>query len=236
MLEDLKKEVWEANLQLPQQGLVTLTWGNVSAIDRQSGLIAIKPSGVAYDTMQPEDIVLIDLEGKVAEGKLNPSSDAATHVVLYKAFAEIGGVCHTHSKWATSWAQAGMSIPAYGTTHADYFYGQIPCSRKMTPAEIKTEYELNTGRIIIETFESLHPNDMPAVLVRNHGPFTWGKSAADAVTNSVVLEEIAFMAAQSRILNPMITSYGTRIIGQTFFQKTWRWRLLRSKQMSILIN
>ena len=219
MLEDLKKEVWEANLQLPKQGLVTLTWGNVSAIDRQSGLIAIKPSGVAYDTMQPEDIVLIDLEGNVAEGKLNPSSDAATHVVLYKAFAEIGGVCHTHSKWATSWAQAGMSIPAYGTTHADYFYGQIPCSRKMTPAEIKTEYELNTGRIIIETFESLHPNDMAAVLVRNHGPFTWGKSAADAVTNSVVLEEIAFMAAQSRILNPMITPMAQELLDKHFFRK-----------------
>ena len=219
MLEDLKKEVWEANLQLPQQGLVTLTWGNVSAIDRQSGLIAIKPSGVAYDTMQPEDIVLIDLEGKVAEGKLNPSSDADTHVVLYKAFAEIGGVCHTHSKWATSWAQAGMSIPAYGTTHADYFYGQIPCSRKMTPTEIKTEYELNTGRIIIETFESLHPNDMPAVLVRNHGPFTWGKSAADAVMNSVVLEEIAFMAAQSRILNPMITPMAQDLLDKHFFRK-----------------
>ena len=206
-------------MQLPQQGLVTLTWGNVSAIDRQSGLIAIKPSGVAYDTMRPEDIVLIDLEGRVAEGKLNPSSDAATHVVLYKAFVEIGGVCHTHSKWATSWAQAGMSIPAYGTTHADYFYGQIPCSRKMTSAEIKTEYELNTGRVIIETFESLRPNDMPAVLVRNHGPFTWGKSAADAVMNSVVLEEVAFMAAQSRILNPMITPMAQELLDKHFFRK-----------------
>ena len=219
MLEDLKKAVWEANLQLPQQGLVTLTWGNVSAIDRQRGLIAIKPSGVAYDTMRPEDIVLIDLEGKVAEGKLNPSSDAATHVILYNAFPEIGGVCHTHSKWATSWAQAAKEIPAYGTTHADYFYGAIPCTREMSVAEIKSDYEINTGRVIAETFESLRPEEMPAVLVRNHGPFTWGKNAMDAVTNSVVLEEVAFMATQSVTLNPLLGPMPKALLDKHFFRK-----------------
>ncbi|HEX9060952.1 MAG TPA: L-ribulose-5-phosphate 4-epimerase, partial [Clostridia bacterium] len=201
MLEELKLAVLKANLELPRRGLVTYTWGNVSGIDRGKGLIAIKPSGVEYDTMTAEDIVLIDLEGKVVEGKLKPSSDAPTHVVLYNEFPEIGGVCHTHSRWATSWSQAGMGIPAFGTTHADYFYGEIPCTREMTKSEIESAYEANTGKVIAETFKGLDAAMIPAVLVRNHAPFTWGRSAEEAVHNSVVLEEIAMMSIQCRLLN-----------------------------------
>ncbi len=219
MLNELKQAVLKANLELPAKGLVTYTWGNVSGIDRASGLIAIKPSGVEYDVMTAEDIVLIDLSGKVVEGKLKPSSDAPTHVALYNAFPEIGGVCHTHSRWATSWAQAGMGIPAYGTTHADYFYGEIPCTRDMTREEIESAYEANTGEVIIETFKALNPNFIPAVLVRNHAPFTWGKNAEEAVHNSVVLEEVAMMAIQARALNPQIRPMPQTLLDKHFLRK-----------------
>ena len=198
MLEKLKEEVYKANLLLPRYGLVVSTWGNVSGIDREKGLFVIKPSGVEYDTMTPDDMVVVDLDGNKVEGKLNPSSDTATHVELYKAFPNIGGVVHTHSRWATIWAQAGRDIPAYGTTHGDYFYGPVPCTRRMTPAEIgddvSGEYEKETGRVIVETFEGKNPDHIPAVLVQSHGPFTWGKDAMEAVHNSVVLEELAMMA------------------------------------------
>ena len=202
MLEALKEKVWKANLELPQNGLVTFTWGNVSGIDREKGLVVIKPSGIEYDKLTPDDMVVLDLEGNKVEGKWNPSSDTPTHLVLYKAFPNIGGIVHTHSKWATSWAQAGRSIPAYGTTHADYFYGDIPCTRKMKRLEINGEYELETGNVIVETFKNLPAEDIPGVLVHSHGPFTWGTDPDNAVHNSVVLEEIAFMALQTEALNP----------------------------------
>ena len=196
MLEELKIRVYEANMELPRRNLVTYTWGNVSEIDRESGLFVIKPSGVDYETMSPDDMVVMDLDGNKVEGKYKPSSDTPTHLELYKAFKDIGGVVHTHSPEATSWAQAGRSIPLYGTTHADYFYGEIPCARSLTPEEIEGEYEKNTGLVIIETFETrgLNPVYTPGVLCVNHGPFTWGKDAAEAVHNAVVLEEVAKMA------------------------------------------
>ncbi len=202
MLEELKAKVLKANLELPQRGLVTFTWGNVSGIDREKGLVVIKPSGIEYDGMTAEDMVVVDLEGNVVEGKWKPSSDTPTHLVLYKAFANIGGIVHTHSKWATSWAQAGRSIPAYGTTHADYFYGDIPCTRKMKRLEINGEYEHETGNVIVETFADIPADDVPAVLVHSHGPFVWGTDPDNAVHNSVVLEEVAFMALQTESLNP----------------------------------
>ena len=204
MLESLKQKVYEANMALPKYGLVTFTWGNVSAIDREKGLVVIKPSGVEYETMTADDMVIIDLEGKVVEGKYKPSSDTPTHLVLYKAFKNIGGIVHTHSRNATSWAQAGRDIPAYGTTHGDYFYGAIPCTRKMTRDEIAGEYEAETGNVIVERFKDLSPDDIPAVLVNSHGPFTWGKDADNAVHNAVVLEELALMAMQTEALNPNI--------------------------------
>ena len=219
MLEQLKKAVLEANLELPAKGLVTYTWGNVSGIDRDSGLVAIKPSGVEYDTMKAEDIVLIDLSGNVVEGRLKPSSDAPTHVALYNSFPEIGGVCHTHSRWATSMAQAGLGIPAYGTTHADYFYGEIPCTRDMTQEEISSAYEANTGAVIVETFKNLNPNFIPGVLVKNHAPFTWGKDAGEAVHNSVVLEEIAMMAIQCKTMNPLIKPMSQTLLDKHFLRK-----------------
>lgn len=194
MLEELKKQVCEANLQLPEHGLVVFTWGNVSGIDREKGLFVIKPSGVPYDQLKPEDMVVMNLKGEKVEGDLNPSSDTPTHMELYNKFPAIGGVVHTHSRWATIWSQAGRGIPAYGTTHGDYFYGTIPCTRRMTPAEIAGEYELETGKVIVETFEGRNPEDIPAVLVNSHGPFTWGKDCFEAVHNSVVLEELAMMA------------------------------------------
>lgn len=193
MLDKLKKEVYEANMELPRRGLITYTWGNVSGIDREQGLFVIKPSGVNYDELKPEDMVVMDLQGNKVEGRYNPSSDTATHLELYLAFPEIGGVVHTHSPSATAWAQAGRSIPCYGTTHADYFYGEIPCTRSLTADEVKNSYEKNTGLIIIETFKGRNPMHVPGVLCKNHGPFTWGKDAAEAVHNSVVLEEIAKM-------------------------------------------
>ncbi len=192
--KELKQAVFEANRMLPKYGLVTFTWGNVSGIDRENGLVVIKPSGVEYDTMTADDMVVLDMEGNVVEGKLHPSSDTPTHLELYRAFPEIGGIVHTHSRWATIFAQAGMGIPAFGTTHADYFYGEIPCTRKMTPDEIQGEYEKETGSVIIERLNGINPADMPAVLVHSHGPFAWGTDPFNAVHNAVVLEEVAMMA------------------------------------------
>lgn len=200
MLEKLKQEVWEANLDLPRKGLVVYTWGNVSGIDRERGLVVIKPSGVEYDELKVEDMVVVDLEGNIVEGKYKPSSDTATHLELYKAFEEIGGIVHTHSSMAVSFAQAGKSINAMGTTHADYFYGAIPCTRGMSEDEIKGEYEAETGKVIVETLKGMNPLDMPAVLVKEHGPFTWGKTPAEAVYHSVVLEEVSKMAFQSIVI------------------------------------
>ncbi|WP_444659295.1 L-ribulose-5-phosphate 4-epimerase [Caproiciproducens sp. R2] len=194
MLEELKEQVCEANRQLPAHNLVVFTWGNVSGIDRESGLFVIKPSGVEYDRLKPKNIVVVSLDGEKVEGDLNPSSDTPTHCVLYRNFPAIGGIVHTHSRWATIWAQAGQSIPAYGTTHGDYFYGPIPCTRKMTPEEIAGAYEAETGNVIVETFNKANPADIPAVLVHSHGPFTWGRDCFEAVHNSVVLEELAMMA------------------------------------------
>jgi len=188
MLKHLKQQVYEANMALPKHGLVTFTWGNVSGIDREKGLFVIKPSGVEYEELQPEDMVVVDLEGNVVDGKYKPSSDTATHLELYKAFPQIGGIVHTHSSYATSWAQAGRGIPCYGTTHADYMYGEIPCARSLTAEEINTEYEKNTGLLIIEKFKEKDVMAVPAVLCANHGPFSWGKDAKEAVHNAVVLE------------------------------------------------
>jgi L-ribulose-5-phosphate 4-epimerase len=202
MLQKLKVQVLHANLDLVKHGLVIFTWGNVSAIDRGTGLVVIKPSGVTYEKMKAKDMVVVNLDGEVVEGNLKPSSDTATHLLLYRKFENIGGVVHTHSEWATSWAQAGLPVPAIGTTHADYFYGEIPCTRKMTNSEIEGQYELETGKVIVETFKDLNPDQVPGVLVNNHGPFAWGKSAGDAVHNAVVLEEVAKMAFRSLHLNP----------------------------------
>ncbi|UTN99995.1 L-ribulose-5-phosphate 4-epimerase [Serratia nematodiphila] len=221
MLNELKRQVLAANLSLPAYGLVTFTWGNVSAIDRQSGLVVIKPSGIAYEAMTLEDLVVVDLEGKVREGHRKPSSDTATHLALYRAFADIGGVVHTHSRNATIWAQAGQPIPALGTTHADYFYGDIPCTRPMSEAEIAGDYEGETGKVIIETFNQAgrDPQQVPGVLVSSHGPFAWGKDAADAVHNAVVLEEVAIMAMATRQLAPAIAPMQPELLDKHFLRK-----------------
>lgn len=220
MLEQLKKEVFEANMLLPKYGLITFTWGNVSGVDREKGLMVIKPSGVEYDTMKPEDMVVVDLKtGKKVEGDLNPSSDTDTHVALYNAFPDIKGVVHTHSRWATTFAQAGMEIPALGTTHGDYFYGEIPCTRKMTPEEIGGKYELETGNVIIETFNDKEPNDIPAVLVHSHGPFTWGTDPHNAVHKAVVLEELAFMAWHNIMMNPGIQPMQQELLDKHYLRK-----------------
>lgn len=205
MLEALKEQVCQANLELVKHGLVIFTWGNVSAIDREKGLVVIKPSGVSYDDMKPEDMVVVDLDGKVVEGKLRPSSDTATHVVLYKAFPSIGGVVHTHSTYATAWAQAGIDIPNIGTTHADYFSGPIPCTVDMTQKEVEGAYEEETGNVIVKRFEKLNPAYIPGVLVKNHGPFSWGKDAQEAVHNAVVMEQVAKMAFIAFQVNPALT-------------------------------
>ena len=219
MLEELKKKVYEANMDLPRYGLVTFTWGNVSAIDREKGLFVIKPSGVDYNLLKPEDMVVMDLEGNKVEGKYNPSSDTPTHLELYKAFPEIGGIVHTHSTYATSWAQAGRAIPCYGTTHADYMYGEIPCARVLTQEEIDAGYEKNTGTVIIETFEGKDPMAVPAVLCKNHGPFAWGKDAKEAVHNAVVLEEVAKMALFTEQLKPDVEPAPQRIQDKHYYRK-----------------
>lgn len=202
MLEVLREAVCRANRELPERGLVLYTWGNVSGIDRSQGLVVIKPSGVRYDALAPEDMVVVDLDGHVVEGRLNPSSDTRTHLELYRAFPQIGGIVHTHSTYAAAWAQAGQDIPCYGTTHADYFYGPVPCTRSLTAEEVAGDYEAETGKVIVEEFEGRNPADIPAVLVRSHGPFTWGKDCFEAVYHAVVLEETARMAALSEWLAP----------------------------------
>ncbi len=220
MLEALKETVWKANLELPKYGLVTFTWGNVSGIDREKGLVVIKPSGVEYDNMKADDMVVVDLlSGQTVEGKWKPSSDTQTHLALYRAFLNIGGVVHTHSRWATSWAQAGRGIPPYGTTHGDYFYGEIPCTRKMTSAEINGEYELETGNVIVETFAGKDADDIPAVLVHSHGPFIWGTNPHNAVHNAVVLEELAFMALQTERLNSNVTAMQQALLDRHYLRK-----------------
>ena len=205
MLEALKEKVFQANLDLVKHGLVIFTWGNVSGIDRESGLVVIKPSGVSYDIMKASDMVVVDLDGKVVEGDLNPSSDTPTHLVLYKAFPEIGGVVHTHSTYAPAWAQAGIDIPNIGTTHADYFYKAIPCTADMTREEVEGNYELETGNVIVKRFEGMNPVHTPGVLVKNHGPFAWGKDAHEAVHNAVVMEQVAKMASIAYSVNPNLT-------------------------------
>ena len=221
MLEKLKQEVYEANMELPRRGLITYTWGNVSGRDNETGYFVIKPSGVDYDKLTAEDMVVCDLEGNVIEGRYKPSSDTPTHIELYKKYPEIGGIVHTHSPEATAWAQAGRSIPLYGTTHADYFYGPIPCARSLTKEEIAGEYEKNTGLVIIETFEEngINPSYTPGVLCCNHGPFTWGKDAANAVHNAVVLEEVAKMATKTELINPRVTPAPDSIRDKHFFRK-----------------
>ena len=219
MLEELKQAVLEANLQLPQYHLVTFTWGNVSGIDRERGLVVIKPSGVAYDKLTIDDMVVVNLNGDVVEGNLKPSSDTPTHLWLYKQFPGIGGIVHTHSTWATIWSQAGKGIPALGTTHADYFYGEIPCTRPMTDEEIQGAYELETGKVITETFRFLDPQQMPGVLVHGHGPFAWGKDPANAVHNAVVLEEVAKMAARTYMLNPNVQPISQSLLDRHYLRK-----------------
>lgn len=219
MLEELKQQVYEANMELPAKGLVTYTWGNVSGIDREKGLFVIKPSGVPYEKMKPSHLVVMDLEGHKVEGELNPSSDMPTHLELYKAFKKLGGIVHTHSSWATSWAQAGRSIPCYGTTHADYFYGTIPCARSLTEKEIEEAYEKNTGIVIIEAMKDRDPSCVPGVLCTNHGPFTWGKDAAEAVYNAVVLEEVAKMAYRTEILKEGVNPAPEYLQDKHFFRK-----------------
>ena len=220
MLKKLKEQVFQANLLLPKHNLVTFTWGNVSGIDREKGLVVIKPSGVPYERMKRDDMVVLELaSGKVVDGELKPSSDTPTHLELYKAFPNIGGIVHTHSRWATSFAQAGRGIAALGTTHGDYFYGEIPCTRKMTEAEIQAEYEKETGTVIIETFKDKNPDAIPGVVVYSHGPFAWGKDAMDAVHNAVVMEEVAFMNIQTMLLNPNIQPMQQELLDKHYLRK-----------------
>ena len=221
MLEELKQEVYEANMMLPKHGLVTFTWGNVSGIDREKGLFVIKPSGVDYDKLSPEDMVVMDLDGNKVEGRYKPSSDTPTHVEIYRGFPEVGGVVHTHSSWATSWAQAGRGIPCYGTTHADYMYGEIPCVRTLTQEEIDAGYEKNTGVLIVDYFKANNIDvvAMPAVLCKNHGPFAWGKDAHEAVHNAVVLDEVAKMAARCELINPKNKPAPQELQDKHYFRK-----------------
>ena len=219
MLEELKQKVYEANMLLPKYELITFTWGNVSGIDRERGLIVIKPSGVEYDEMKAEDMVVVDMDGNIVEGSLRPSSDTPTHIELYKAFPNIKGVVHTHSRMATSFAEAGLSIRPFGTTHADYFYGEIPCTRSLSKEEIESEYERNTGVVITETFKDLDPDAIPGVLVRNHGPFTWGTSPSNAVHNAAVLEEVAYMAYYAMTLNPEINNVDSYLLDKHYYRK-----------------
>ena len=221
MLEELRKAVWEANMELPRRNLVTYTWGNVSGIDREKGLIVIKPSGVEYEDLTPEKLVIVDLDNKIVEGNLNPSSDTKTHVELYRAFPTLGGIVHTHSPHAVAWAQAGRDIPCYGTTHADYYYGPVPCARSLTAEEVEEDYERNTGKVIIETFteRGLDPKAVPGVICRNHGPFTWGKDAAQAVYHAVVLEEVAKMAMYTITIDPNTPSAPQHVQDKHYMRK-----------------
>jgi L-ribulose-5-phosphate 4-epimerase len=219
MLEQLKRRVLEANLALVKHSLVIFTWGNVSGVDRKEGLVVIKPSGVAYEAMGADDMVVVDMDGVVVEGKWKPSSDTDTHLELYRAFSEIGGIVHTHSRWATIYAQCRRGIPPLGTTHADYFHGTIPCTRKMSPEEIAGAYETETGKVIAEAFRQIGPMDIPAVLVASHGPFTWGADADEAVHNAAVLEELAFMAWHSQMLDTRIAAMQPELLDRHFFRK-----------------
>lgn len=219
MLEDMKIKVCQANLELKRHELVIFSWGNVSGIDRDKGIIGIKPSGVSYDALTPDKIVLLDLDGNVVEGDLRPSSDTATHLELYRNFKNIGGVCHTHSTYATSWAQSGRPIPCMGTTHADYFYGAIPVTAEMTPEQIKDDYELNTGKVIVQTFKTIDPDRMPAVLVANHGPFTWGPTPAKSVESAVVFEQVARMALNNMTLNPPLKPISQHLLDKHYLRK-----------------
>lgn len=221
MLEELKQKVWKANLELPRRNLVTYTWGNVSGIDRDKGLMAIKPSGVEYDELTPNMLVVLDLDGNQVEGSLRPSSDTKTHLELYRAFPSLGGIVHTHSPFATAWAQAGESIPCYGTTHADYFYGPVPCARQLTAEEIEADYEKSTGIAIVETLtqQEIDPRYVPGIICRNHGPFTWGKDPEQAVYHAVVLEEVARMALYTRQLNPHVLTAPQYIVEKHFMRK-----------------
>lgn len=218
MLEQLKLKVYQANIDLVKHGLVIFTWGNASAIDREKGMVVIKPSGVSYDDMKPEHMVVVDLDGNIIEGSLKPSSDTPTHLVLYKSFSNIGGVVHTHSTYATAWAQAGIDLPNIGTTHADYFSTDIPCTDDMTQEQVEGEYEKDTGTVIVERFQSLNPDHTPGVLVKNHGPFSWGRDVNDAVHNAVVMEQVAKMASVSYSVNPALTM-NPHLIKKHFFRK-----------------
>jgi L-ribulose-5-phosphate 4-epimerase len=219
MLEKLKQEVYDANMDLQRKGMVIYTWGNVSGIDREKQLVVIKPSGVDYDTMKAEDMVVVDFDGNVVEGHYKPSSDTATHIALYKAYPQIGGVVHTHSTFAVTFAQAGMSIPAFGTTHADYFYGDVPCTRELTAEEIDEAYELNTGKVIIETIGDKDPLEIPGIVVKNHGPFAWGKTPAGSVYNAVVLDKVAEMAYYTMTLNPGVERVSQYLLDKHYFRK-----------------
>lgn len=219
MLEQLKEDVYKANMELVEKGMVIYTWGNVSGIDREKGLVVIKPSGVDYDVMKPEDMVVVDLDGNVVEGKYKPSSDTPTHLVLYRTYPDIGGVVHTHSAWAVTFAQAGMDIPALGTTHADYFFGDIPCTRDLTAQEIEEAYEENTGNVIVETIADGDAMAIPGILVKNHGPFAWGKSPANSVYNAVVLDKVAEMAYKTMTLNPRVERVGQYLLDKHYYRK-----------------
>jgi L-ribulose-5-phosphate 4-epimerase len=219
MLEKLKEKVYEANMELQRKGLVIYTWGNVSEIDRETGFVVIKPSGVDYATMKPEDMVVVDLEGNVIEGKYKPSTDTPTHLVMYKTYPKVGGVVHTHSDWATTFAQAGRSVPAFGTTHADYFYGDIPCTRDLTDEEISGEYEKETGNVIVETIGAKDPLEIPAIVVKNHGPFTWGKDANSAVYNAVVLDKVAEIAYKTMTLNKDVKRVKQHLLDKHYLRK-----------------
>lgn len=218
-MQQLKQQVFDANMALPHYGLVTFTWGNVSAVDRERGLVVIKPSGVPYETMQAEDMVVVDLQGNIVEGRYRPSSDTPTHLELYRRYPHLGGIVHTHSTHATAWAQSGLSIPALGTTHADYFFGDIPCTRALTAAEVAGEYELNTGKVIVETLGDTNPLHTPGIVVYQHGPFSWGKDAADAVHNAVVMEEVAKMAWIACGINPRLRHIDGYLMGKHFSRK-----------------
>ncbi len=221
MLKSLREVVYEANMELPRRGLVTYTWGNVSAVDRAAGLMVIKPSGVEYEDLSPDKLVVLDLDGRRVEGSLNPSSDTRTHLELYRAFPEIGGIVHTHSAHAVAWAQAGRDIPCFGTTHADYFYGPVPCARALSPEEVEDDYEGSTGRVIVETFRErgLNPVHVPGVICRSHGPFTWGRDAAQAVYHAAVLEEVAKMAIFTVQINPEALPAPQHVLDKHFMRK-----------------